>query len=134
VFGTSYMFIYYSILFILHIMCNIIIFVYISVLVIVCQYTCLCRFLFAYNFSVNTFMQVIHNVFKITIERGIHPVLAHLIFLRAESRLNYFTSYHWILSELYFIVCNSYLLCFDSLLALTLWLMHQTYTVCREQD
>jgi len=43
--------------------------------------------LFAYNFSVNTFMQVIYNVFKKTIKRDIHLVLAHWIFLRAKSRL-----------------------------------------------
>lgn len=106
---------------------NIIIFVYVSILVIYCQYSCLCRFLFAYNFSVNTFMQVIHNVFKKAVERHIHLVLAHLIFLRAKSRLNYLTNYHCILCELYFIICNMYLLCLDSLLPLTLWLMSHTY-------
>jgi len=88
------MFIYSCILFILHVMCNIVIFLYMSVLDIYCQYSCLCRFLFAYNFSVNTFMQVIYNVFKKTIKRDIHLVLAHWIFLRAKSRLNYLTNYH----------------------------------------
>jgi hypothetical protein len=123
VLGNSCMFIYYCILFLLHI----IIFVYISVLVIYCQYSCFCRFLFAYNFSVNIFMQVIHNVFKKIIERDIlHLVLAHFIFLRAKSRLNYLINY-CTLCELYFIVCNVYLLCLDSLLPLTLWLMCQTY-------
>lgn len=75
-------------------MCNIIIFVYISVLDIYCQYSCVYRFLFAYNFSVNTFMQVIYNVLETTIERDIHLVLAPWIFLRVKSRLNCLTNYH----------------------------------------